>query len=84
MWKPIRNGDLPYGAIAIACENGHPIFCVKHHLRGADVIGKYSSQYRTCYFPYGGNEIEISPNKCEVIVNQNENSEVLYWQSHQD
>ena len=68
----------------VSYEKGQPIYCVKYRHYGTDVIGKYSSQYQKCYFPYGGNEIEISPNKCEVIVNQKENSQVLYWRPYQD
>ena len=66
-WRLMQVGQLPGDAVSTGYENGTPLFSVKGHVHGTEVIGKYSSQHKTAYFPYGGKEYKVRHGEVEIL-----------------
>ena len=67
-WVRFESRNVPIGAIPMGYEGDVPLYSVKGKVNGTDVLGKYHVGYKTCYFPYGGKEVEADPMRCEILV----------------
>ena len=73
-WKSMRIGQihLSEDAVSTGEENGAPMYSVRGTVFGKMTIGKYSSQHKTAYFLYNGEEHEVKHRFVEVLcLNKN-------------